>query len=599
MDVFKSIYVGLEKALFNTLTKKLVGNLLILFVAPLLIFLAGHTSQQNVLQVLTTQGASAETIGAVTEIAQATTRTGILILVVSFAVGLGIIFFLRFMLVRPIRQISAIFHEIGSGEGDLSRDIPLVTHDELRDLSINYNLFMAKLREIVDSVRKSGVNIAVASASLGKKVQTSAASTEKQGELASAIFTSSNQATIAITDITESTTMISASTSGHVENARTSYKELVEVSADIGTIDQKLAGFNHTVGELSEKSRGIREIVQLIQTISRQTGLLALNAAVEAARAGQAGKGFAVVAEEVKDLASRVRVATDRISDNINDMLTSVETTQGETQEISESMHRTRQAVERSCQQYQTMVNDFEQVNSQLQRISASVEQLSATNGLIHQNVTDINDLSQQVTGSMKESESAATGLSQATELMQERVSRFKVGQGNFERTLLEARRFRDRMQELISAIQREGRNVFDRNYVPIAGTNPPKYKTNYDSVFEKKLQPLYDELTKVLGGSIYALCVDTNGYAPTHTSNYSRPLTGDYERDLVNSRDKRLFNDSTGIRCARNEMPFLLQTYSRDTGQVISDLSLPIYIDGKHWGGMRVGLDPAVLLQD
>ena len=126
---------------------------------------------------------------------------------------------------------------------------------------------MYAIRSYYGSVRKSGVNIAVASAAVGKKVQISAALTEKQGELAGVIFTSSNQATSAIADITESTTTISSSTSGHLENAKASYNELVEVSGDIGTIDKKLEGFNQTVGALSDKSRGIREIVQLIQTI--------------------------------------------------------------------------------------------------------------------------------------------------------------------------------------------------------------------------------------------------------------------------------------------------------------------------------------------
>jgi methyl-accepting chemotaxis protein len=32
------------------------------------------------------------------------------------------------------------------------------------------------------------------------------------------------------------------------------------------------------------------------------------------------------------------------------------------------------------------------------------------------------------------------------------------------------------------------------------------------------------------------------------------------------------------------------LQTYKRDTGEVMHDLSAPIYVNGKHWGGFRIG---------
>jgi methyl-accepting chemotaxis protein len=66
--------------------------------------------------------------------------------------------------------------------------------------------------------------------------------------------------------------------------------------------------------------------------------------------------------------------------------------------------------------------------------------------------------------------------------------------------------------------------------------------------------------------------------------------LTGDYETDLVNNRTKRIFNDRTGSRCGSNTKPFLLQTYKRDTGEVMHDLSVPIYVGGKHWGGFRIG---------
>ena len=59
---------------------------------------------------------------------------------------------------------------------------------------------------------------------------------------------------------------------------------------------------------------------------------------------------------------------------------------------------------------------------------------------------------------------------------------------------------------------------------------------------------------------------------------------------DIVNNRTKRLFDDRTGARCGSNTKPFLLQTYKRDTGEVMHDLSAPIHVDGKHWGGFRVG---------
>lgn len=80
------------------------------------------------------------------------------------------------------------------------------------------------------------------------------------------------------------------------------------------------------------------------------------------------------------------------------------------------------------------------------------------------------------------------------------------------------------------------------------------------------------------------------NGYFPTHNKCFDQPLTGNYDVDLVKSRSKRIFNDPTGIRCGSHTESFLLQTYKRDTGEIMHDLSVPIYVGGKHWGGFRVG---------
>jgi methyl-accepting chemotaxis protein len=41
------------------------------------------------------------------------------------------------------------------------------------------------------------------------------------------------------------------------------------------------------------------------------------------------------------------------------------------------------------------------------------------------------------------------------------------------------------------------------------------------------------------------------------------------------------------------------MQTYMRDTGQILNDLSLPIYINNRHWGALIIGFDPKVMFAD
>jgi methyl-accepting chemotaxis protein len=53
-----------------------------------------------------------------------------------------------------------------------------------------------------------------------------------------------------------------------------------------------------------------------------------------------------------------------------------------------------------------------------------------------------------------------------------------------------------------------------------------------------------------------------------------------------------------TEKRRSRNTEPFLFQTYMRDTGEILNDLSLPILIEGRHWGAMVNGFNPERFLQ-
>lgn len=131
---------------------------------------------------------------------------------------------------------------------------------------------------------------------------------------------------------------------------------------------------------------------------------------------------------------------------------------------------------------------------------------------------------------------------------------------------------------------------LFDTFYVPISNTNPQKYRTQYDILADGVVQPIIDGYLKRDERLVFVVIADQNGYVPTHNSRFSQPLTGNLEADANNNRTKRIFNDRTGLAAARNVEPFLLQRYSRDTGEIMNDLALPIIIQKRHWGALRIG---------
>ncbi|MCM0081697.1 methyl-accepting chemotaxis protein [Geomonas sp. Red32] len=130
---------------------------------------------------------------------------------------------------------------------------------------------------------------------------------------------------------------------------------------------------------------------------------------------------------------------------------------------------------------------------------------------------------------------------------------------------------------------------LFDDKYVPIPGTEPQKYHTQFDKFTDGAIQALEDEFIQD-DQVVFAVLEDRNGYIPTHNTKYSAALTGDKEKDKTGNRTKRIFNDEVGLAAAHNQQPFLQRVYQRDTGETMWDLSVPVRVQGKHWGAFRIG---------
>jgi methyl-accepting chemotaxis protein len=141
-----------------------------------------------------------------------------------------------------------------------------------------------------------------------------------------------------------------------------------------------------------------------------------------------------------------------------------------------------------------------------------------------------------------------------------------------------------DIFEQAIRSGQLTEKQLFDTKYIPIPGTDPQKYHTSFDAYTDKVFQKLEDSYLKD-DDVVFAAIVDRNGYLPTHNTKFS--VVGG---DAKTNRTKRLFDDPVGLKAAQNTAGFLRQVYKRDTGETMWDLSAPIYVNGKHWGGYRIG---------
>ncbi|WP_404342567.1 methyl-accepting chemotaxis protein [Pseudoalteromonas mariniglutinosa] len=375
MSDFMRIYNFIEHTFFYTLTRKIVGNLSFVFAfqAITLIWLY---------QSLAAQQASMGLFWVVT-----------LVIVASFAFTL---FYMRFLIVRPVQAMRDTLEQINRQDGDLSKKLPHFTFDEFRELSEQYNTFTTHLSELLATTYQSAQASADSSAKMTNSMQQTAQLSSQQIDFSHTITDASNQITHSLENISGNTDSVHTINSEHLKFVKHSASELSGLVKQVKLISSMLGNFSKTVSGLKENSDNIRTILKMVEEFSDQTNLLALNAAIEAARAGEAGRGFAVVADEVRTLSVKVNDATRQISDFINQMNSLVSETNKESEQLISHSGQAESAISGTSEGFSNMLSEFEHNQQQLQQIVSAVHLLEQTQTQTHQSVEQIVALGEQ-----------------------------------------------------------------------------------------------------------------------------------------------------------------------------------------------------------
>ncbi|AAY95216.1 methyl-accepting chemotaxis protein [Pseudomonas protegens] len=232
-----------------------------------------------------------------------------------------------------VRQAQAL------GGGDLSARLNVASHDEIGQLARSFNQMGEALSTMVEHIRRSAAEVngraqvlsGLSSGAYEGMEQQSGEITSMAGAVEEFSATSLN-----IADNMGSTQRLAQENAQQTHIGRTSMQE---ASSSLEQIAGALNSTATVINTLGQRSQEIGGIVGVITAIADQTNLLALNAAIEAARAGEQGRGFAVVADEVRNLASRTREATDEISQ----MITSIQQETGHAIQTMEQGNRLMQ----------------------------------------------------------------------------------------------------------------------------------------------------------------------------------------------------------------------------------------------------------------
>jgi methyl-accepting chemotaxis protein len=348
-----------------------------------------------------------------------------------------------------------------------------------------------------------------------------------------------------------------------------------------------------TMTQLQEKSKRIHGITEVISEIAARTNLLALNAAIEAARAGEQGRGFAVVAGEVRQLAQRTKEATDDIGTMVRGISEEAERAAGGMHALSGKVLEASQNVERVHGLLSRIESAAGVSETEILEIASASRGNVQTTQRIFEAILTIRNGMLQTDQELPRVAASAMALSERAEVVFDAIAESNA-RTEHDAIRLVATKAAQQIGKLFESAIASGAisevALFDRSYQAIPNTSPQKHSTRFDSFTDRVLPPVQEAILAGMPQLAYAGAVDDNGYFPTHNKKFSQPLTGNYDIDLINNRTKRIFSDRTGKRCGANTKPFLLQTYKRDTGEVMHDLSVPIYVGGKHWGGFRVG---------
>ena len=134
---------------------------------------------------------------------------------------------------------------------------------------------------------------------------------------------------------------------------------------------------------------------------------------------------------------------------------------------------------------------------------------------------------------------------------------------------------------------------MFDEDYVEIAGTNPLQHRTRILGWADRALPPFQEAFLAKDARMVFCAMIDRNGYLPVHNKIYSHPQRpGDVVWNTANSRNRRIFNDAAGLAAGRNLRSYLIQSYARDMGNgntvMMREIDVPIRVQGRHWGGFR-----------
>ncbi|WP_429161695.1 methyl-accepting chemotaxis protein [Aeromonas media] len=328
---------------------------------------------------------------------------------------------------RRLQTLRLNIDALSAGDADLTARIQVKGHDELDNIALSVNRFIAYLQQMMVQVTDATDLI---TRELAQLDQQTGQSRRILGEHAS----ETDQVVTALTELSSTADSVARHASDSASfteaangQAANSRKVVGSASASVVALIDEVDLAAAKVLEMQEDAKQIGSVLGVIGGIAAQTNLLALNAAIEAARAGEQGRGFAVVADEVRALAARTQNSTAEVGSMLSRL----------TQGVAEAVVAMEQT-KRSCQAaadttgqvtggLDSMADSVVQIHDLSSQIATAAEEQSRVTEEINRNMVSIRDMLNLLVQNGSQTEQSAASLLGSNRQLLALVRRFKV----------------------------------------------------------------------------------------------------------------------------------------------------------------------------
>ena len=327
----------------------------------------------------------------------------------------------------PLEELRNGLSEIASGDGDLTRRLPVKGKDEVGQAAEVFNAMMENFNQLVRQVRDSASQVSARVAALSDNADRVAQSSSLQNEKSSAAAAAVEQLVASISSIAQSAAHVQHQSQESLERANEGTRNLEVLIGQMNVIEQAVKEMAESVDAFVRNTDAITHMTREVKDIAEQTNLLALNAAIEAARAGEQGRGFAVVADEVRKLAeksSRAASEIDAITGTLNNQSVAVRRT------IDEGLvhlSSSQQSVATVSSVLHATNGSVTEVGLGLDSIASATDQQRRFSGDVESNIEEIAGMARDNTGTVEQTANAAHDLRRLADGLAALVGRFKV----------------------------------------------------------------------------------------------------------------------------------------------------------------------------